>query len=313
MKRKIRSRVLMALAAAGALLFALLGPWNAGASQTDAAAVTASQDACHTVNNNMPKGNCGKFVQVYADNFNGGNVPVGAFSSCAGDGDFRCAGLKTKYPAYYTTMGAYPSGWPDTANPSNHSNGNSRRMGGEYRPEDTMSVVKNGTDGVMRVRMWHQGGGTSSSPAGLNHVAAPVPLKCMNLRYGKFSERWKVSGTLNGYKMAHLRYAGSEIDYPEAGGNFAGDPVSAFVHGFREYGTNGPGSWTAAHTSTYEITPSGVTFYLDGKKIGSVSGNNPDTTAWVLQNESSLAGGYAAAGTSVTLDTTWISCYRLAS
>lgn len=296
----------MALAATGALLLTLLGPWNAGAATKAAAVPTVSADACHTTTNAMPKGNCGKFVQVYADNFNAGTVPVGAFSGCAGDGNFKCAGLKAKYPAYYATLGAYPSGWPDTANPANHSNGNSRKTGGEYRPEDTMSVVKKGTDGVMRVRMWHQG----ASGSGLNHVAAPVPLKCMNLRYGKFSERFIVSGTLNGYKMAHLRYAGSEIDFPEAGGNFSGDSISAFVHGFREYGTDGPGAWTSAHTSTYEITPSGVTFYLDGKKIGSVSGNNPDTTAWVLQNESSLAGGYAAAGSSVTLDSTWISCYK---
>ncbi|MFJ5532512.1 glycosyl hydrolase family 16 [Streptomyces sp. NPDC093261] len=267
-------------------------------------AVTRSQDACHTTGTGMPHGDCGPFHQVFADDFNDQHVPLGAFSSCAGDGDFHCAGLK-KYGAVYRQMGAYPRGWYDTANPKNHSNGNDRSFGGEYRADDTTWIAPSAWgDGQLHVRMYRPSSGD-------NHVSAPVPLGCMNIRYGKFSERWRVHGTLDGFKMAHLHYGdASEVDFPEAGGNFADDPISAFVHDFTKYGTDAGGAkWTTWHTSTYEITPSGVTFYLDGKEIGHVAGNDPDTTPWVLQNESSLSGDYAARGSSVTIDTTWVTCY----
>ncbi|MFF1469151.1 LamG domain-containing protein [Streptomyces mirabilis] len=267
-----------------------------------ASALTPSQDACHTVSTAMPHGDCGSFRQVFADDFNGQHAPLGAFTSCAGDGDYRCAGLK-KYGALYNQIGAYPRGWYDTANPKNHSNGNTRTFGGEYRADDTTWIGPSSTgDGQLHVRMYRP-------QSGDNHVSAPVPLGCTNIRYGKFSERWRVHGSLDGFKTAHLRYASSEIDFPEAGENFAYDPISAFVHGFREYNATGAGRWTDWHTTTYEITPSGVTFYLDGREIGHVLGNNPDATAWVLQNESSLGGDYAAKGSSVQIDTTWLTCY----
>ncbi|MGW2692122.1 glycoside hydrolase family 16 protein [Streptomyces sp. NPDC001296] len=266
-------------------------------------AAAPSQDACHTVGDSMPHGDCGPFRQVFADDFNGQYVPLGAFTGCAGDGDFHCAGLRM-FGAVYQQFGAYPRGWYDTANPKNHSNGNTRTFGGEYRADDTTWIGPSSSgDGQLHVRMYRP-------PVGDNHVSASVPLGCMNIRYGKFSERWRVHGTLDGYKMAHLRYAGSEIDFPEAGENFAYDPISAFVHGFREYNADVFGRWTDWHTSTYEITPSGVTFYLDGRRIGGVSGDNPDATPWVLQNESSLGGHYAARGSSVQIDTTWLTCYR---
>ncbi|MGV9246445.1 glycoside hydrolase family 16 protein [Streptomyces sp. NPDC003710] len=293
-----RLRGVLALVPA-ALVATLLMPWQARGA-------TPSQDACHTLDNVMPRGDCGPFHQVFADNFNGQHIPLGAFSSCAGDGDYKCAGLRrygTGPGSVYLSLGAYPRGWYDTANPKNHSNGNTRTFGGEYRADDTTWIGPSITgDGQLHVRMYRP-------PAGDNHVAALVPLGCMNIRYGKFSERWRVHGTLDGYKMAHLRYAESEIDFPEAGENFAYDPISAFVHGFAEYNADAPAQWTDWHTSTYEITPSGVTFYLDGRRIGHVAGDNPDVTAWVLQNESSLGGNYAARGSSVQIDTTWVTCY----
>lgn len=292
---KILRRALMALVAVGALLLALSTP-----------ATAASQDACHATNNSMTAAACGKFTRVEGLNFNAVQVPVGAFSGCAGDGDFRCAGLRTAYPAYYSTLGAYPRGWYDTANPKNHSNGNSRTFGGEYRPDTTMSVIKDAAgDGQLKVHMFRPTG------AGDNNVAAPVPRQCMGLRYGKFTERTRVTARTDGFKMAHLRYTPNEIDYPEAGENFSSDPVSEFTHGFRESGADvAPNSaWTGWHTYSTEIVPGQVRFYLDGALVKTVAADFPDAADWVLQNESSLGGGYAAHGASADVLTSWLACY----
>lgn len=292
----------------------LIGALFLGPVSPAGAAVTPSQDACHVTTNAAPGGNCGAFHQVYRDSFNPGGtvaaVPLGSFSSCAGDGNFKCAGLKARYPHYYATLGAYPNGWGDTADPSNHSNGNNRTFGGKYDPPTTISVLKSSSgDGIMRVHMWR------SSSGGSNHVAAPVPLGCMGLRYGKFTERFAVSARTPGYKMAHLRYTPNEVDYPEAGGNFSGDPISEFTHGFSESGADAAGnaSWTGYHTYSTEIVPGSVRFYYDGKLFKTVHADFPDRADWVLQNESALAGAYAAKGSSVNIDTSWITCYSLAT
>ncbi len=297
----IMKKILTALAALCLAAAAILLP---GGPAT-AADVFPSQDACHAVNNAAPQGDCGPFDLLYRETFNAAPVPVGTFRDCAGDGDFRCEGARGT--RYYTTLGAYPRGWYDTANPRNHSNGNDRTFGGEYRADDTMSVVRSapGADGMMRVRMYRPSG------AGDNHVAAPVPLKCMNLRYGKFTERFRVRSLTDGFKVAHLRYTPNEIDYPEAGGNFAGDPVSLFNHGFDEFGKDvAPNSaWLGWHTYSLELTPGHVKAYLDGRLVVDRAADFPDAAAWILQNESSLSGGYAAHGSSVILDSTWLACY----
>jgi hypothetical protein len=294
-KNKIWSRALLALAAVGALLFGLTGPWSAGA-------VTPSQDACKTVNNNTPRGDCGPFKQVYAENFNAQTVPVGAFSQCAGEGDFRCAGLKTKYPRYYSTLGAYPVGWTDTA--GHNGDGNSGPVPGDYRPDKTMSVIKSSTgDGQMRVRMTYSGG--------RNQVAAVVPVKC-NFRYGKVTERFIVRGPLSDrFKMAHLRYTPDEIDYPEAGGTFK-DPIYEYTHGFASSAAQAaPNSaWTSWHTYSTEITPGKVKFYFDGKLFKTVSGDYPRSAFWILQNESALGVSRVSGPTSQVIDTTWLTCYK---
>ena len=285
------------------------------ASRAGAADVFPSEDACHVTNNDTPRGDCGPFKQIYRETFNTYRVPVGGFSRCGGDGDHHCAGLNTrnadgsyKYPGgphYYSTLGAYPNGWPDTATSGADGNGG-RTFGGYYRPQDTTSVIKqpNG-DGQLRVKMWR------SSSGGSVHSAAPVPLRCMDLRYGKFTERFIVRTTTNGYKAAHLHYSPDEIDYPEAGGNFATDPISVFTHGFREYGRDvAPNSaWRSWHTYSQEIVPGKVRIYFDGKLVASITGDYPRSTPWVLQNEAALAGGYAAPGSSVTIDTTGLTCY----
>lgn len=283
----------------------LTGAYVFSVTPAQAADTFPSQDACAVTNNNMPSGNCGLFTQVLAENFNAEQYPVGRVKNCAGDGDFRCEGLAGT--RYYNTIGAYPTGWPDTATSGADGNGG-RTFGGYYHPEDTVSFNKSSTgDGQMRVHMFRPTAG------GSNHVAAVVPRQCMNLRYGKYTERFKVSAIVDGYKMAHLRYTPNEVDYPEAGGNFKSDPVSVFTHGFKESGADvAPNStWTDKyHTYSTEIVPGSLRFYLDGKLVRTVSADFPDAADWILQNESALAGGYAAKGSSVDIDTSWVTCYK---
>lgn len=286
---------LAAGAAAGALVCATALP--AGAADTFPA-----QDACHRSDNYTPRGNCGPFTQVYAEDFGSQSVPVGAFSGCAGDGDFRCEGLKTSYPRYYSTLGAYPRGWTDTA--GHNGDGNSGPVPGDYRPDTTMSVYKTAAnDGQMRVRMRYVNG--------RNQVAAPVPLKC-NFRYGKVSERLIVRGPLSDrFKMAHLRYTPDEIDYPEAGGTFK-DPVYEYTHGFASSAAQAaPNSaWTSWHTYSTEIVPGRVRFYFDGRLFKTVNGDFPTSAYWILQNESALGVGSVSGPTTQTIDSTWLACYR---
>lgn len=293
---KIRTRALTAATAVGAL--SLLGL----ASPASAADTFPSQDACHVRNNNTPRGNCGVFTQTYAEDFGALQAPVGAFSGCS-PSTFACSGLKAKYGRYYRTLGAYPSGWDDTA--GSGADGNSGPVPGVYRPERTVSVYKTPeNDGQMRVRM--------TSNGSVNSVAALVPLKC-TFRYGKFSERLIVRTRTPGYKMAHLHYSPDEIDYPEAGGAFATDTVSAYTHGFKESNTTvAPGSaWTSWHTYSTEVVPGHVRIYYDGRLVRDIAATYPRSTEWVLQNESALGNAVGAApGSSVTIDTTWLACYR---
>ncbi len=247
-----------------------------------------------------PAYGAGTFTLVYSDSFNE-TAPQGAFSGCAGDGDFKCAGLKAAHPHYYSTLGAYPNGWPDTATQRGYA------QGGYYRPQSTISVIRQSNgDGQLRVKM--------TSDGTVNKVAAVVPRKCMNMRYGKFSERFVVRTRTAGFKTVPLHYGpnGEEVDYPEAGGDFSQDPISVFTHGFKESATDvAPnGSWTSWHTYTQERVPGQLRFYLDGRLVKTVGSDYPVATDWILQSESALNNQQAAAGSSVTIDTTWVSCYK---
>lgn len=292
----IRTKAVMAVSALGLACFVPAGPAHA-------ADVFPSQDACHARNNSAPAGNCGPFTLVMKENFNAVQVPAGAFSGCV-DGSFACSGLKSKYPTYYAELGAYPTGWPDTA--GNGADGNSGPVPGEYHPEKAVSVIKDASgDGQMRVHM--------TSTGSLNSVAAVVPRKC-TFRYGKFTERTRVSSLARRFKMAHLHYAPEEIDYPEAGGSFGQDPISEFTHGFNESGADAAGnsSWTSWHTFSQEVVPNHVRFYIDGKLFKTVNADYPKTTEWVLQNESALGVSesyVSGAAKSVDIDTSWIACY----
>ena len=293
----MRKRLLALSVAAGAVLALAVTP-RAYASPA------AVQDPCG-VSAAMPPGDCGPFRSVFGENFNGDNVPLGSFSDCDHNPESPsqyCGGLPAGYRKEFW---AYPRGWYDTANPKNHSNGNSRSFGGEYRADDTTWVGPSSTgDGQLHVRMFRPNSGD-------NHVAAIVPTKCGFLGYGKYSERFRVSQDNPGFKVAHLFYASQEIDYPEAGGSFRDDPSpEGFVHGSTEATYVSGDSWNSWHTYSIEIVPNEIKFYLDGTLRKVVRDNFTDKTNWVLQNESSLSGAYAVRGSSVQIDTTWVKCWK---
>lgn len=290
-------RVATALAGAALVL---------GTGAVPVSAQTVVQDPCG-VSASMPAGDCGPhWASKWGENFNGDTIRTGQFSDCdhgAESPDETCLGLPSGYRGEFW---AYPRGWYDTANPKNHSNGNSRSFGGEYRADDTVSVsTRTGTsDGQLHVRMYRPSSGD-------NHVAAIVAKPCAFMGYGKYSERFIVRDPSPGFKLAHLLFGANEVDFPEAGGSFADDPtIEGFTHGFVESSYASGAYWGGWHTTSIEIAPSYVRFYLDGQLVKTVLGHNTDKTNWVLQNESSLSGAYAKVGEDVHIDTTWVKCWR---
>lgn len=289
------------VAAVGAAVMAALSL----APTTSTAAVTPSADACRTTSTSMPRGNCGPFRQVFAENFNGDSVPLGSFRDCNHNADRKtayCGGLTGSYRADWW---AYPNTWPDTA--KSGADGNvGRTVGGTYHPEDTVSVGPASTgDGRMSIRMWRPASG------GDVHSAAVVPKKVMEQAYGKFSARIRVVKAAPGYKSAWLHYGGGcEIDYPEQ--NWT-DTITAFHHpcngGQQGYFPTGA-RWTEWHSVTTEWTPGHVRFYLDGRLIGHDTRGVPSRPlSWVMQNESALYGPNATPGSSAQMDITWVTAY----
>jgi hypothetical protein len=178
---------------------------------------------------------------------------------------------------------------------------------GYYEPQDTVWI----SGGQMHVRLFRNRG------TGHNASAAVVPMKAFGQRYGKFVETWNVSKTAVGFKSAHLLWPvdGShccENDFPEADWDGKKD-IFAFSH--NSSGRNA--FWFSAgvpfsdvwHTSTIAWTPSSVTMYLDGKKLGTSSVTPTGAEEWVLQNESSLDGERAALGSSAQMNIRYVAVY----
>ncbi|MGW2930555.1 glycoside hydrolase family 16 protein [Streptomyces sp. NPDC001156] len=271
---------------------------------TDAA--TPSEDACHTTGDMLPRGDCGPFHQVFAENFDGDVVPLGSFSDCDHDADTRrayCGGLTGSYRADWW---AYPRGWYDTADPRNHSDANDRVLGGEYRADDTVWVgPAAGGDGRMHIRMYRPASG------GDLHVAAVVPRAVMQQAYGKYSARVRVVRAALGYKSAWLFYGGGcEMDMYEQSWvdtvHFFHHPCDGRPQGHADTGE----PFTEWHTVSLEWTPGRARYYLDGHLyLGDRRGVASRPLSWVLQNESALYGPYAAPGSWAQMDITWVTAY----
>ncbi len=264
----------------------------------------SSSSACGPSGVCVPVGNVPGWNQIYETDFPG-KVPVGAFSGCGYGTDAAqtyCAGLR-RYGSYYDDWWAYPSGWPDTAQECIENNDKCPYfdfhppVGGFYEPQDAVSVG----GGAMHIRMHRPDTG------GSNVVATVVPKACMDQLYGMYTERFKVIQEDPGFQSAHLFYQGGfEIDFPE---NPYGTTISAYTHpGGANFSTRA--TWTQWHTSKIEWTSHAVSFYLDGRLVGTTSKDVPDIPmTWILQNESSIKGPYAQPGARAELDIAWVACY----
>lgn len=223
----------------------------------------------------MPIGDLPGWKQVFREEFNKGNVPIGAFPG----------------PAYSAKWSAgYKDGTPDTAGQKGTKSG--------YYPSKVLSV-KNG------MLDWYL-----HSEKGISMGAAPAPKipndsnrdksllpRHNSLMYGRISVRFKAD-SLRGYKVAWLLWPDSgvwprdgEINFPE------GDLAKTF-YGAAHYRGNDPAAsdmfqshttFTDWHVATIEWTPGKVEFILDGRSLGASTTLTPNTPMhYILQSESCL-------------------------
>lgn len=174
-----------------------------------------------------------------------------------------------------------------------------------YRCTGAVSVHRSAGDGQLRVKAFRPADG------GDVREVTVVPLACRNIRYGKFTERLIVRSADDGYKLAHERPAPDEVSFPEAGGNLASDRVGWFTHGFSERSrlVAGNETWTGWHTYSTEVKPGRVSFFLDGRLVGTATGDYPRAADWLLRTGAGL-DGLPARGSSAAVDTTWVTCYK---
>ena len=223
----------------------------------------------------------------------------GSFSGCnnyAGTVHAYCSGLPAGLRSQWW---AYPYPWPDTATEQH------RRLGGYYDPSHTVWISGN----QMHIRMFRV--------TSWIHAAAVLPKAAIGMVYGKYMERFRVTpGSSPGYKSAHLLWPttaplGDEVDFPEGPWNSS---FCVFVHSVHETTQRNfcPGlRWTSWHTSEIEWTPHNLTFYLDGREIGAVTGiwvpHQP--MAWIIQNESALGGEQAPDHSSAQINISSVAVY----
>jgi hypothetical protein len=225
-------------------------------------------------------------------------APLGSFG---GGGNGPSVDAPDLPSALKSQWGAYPSGWADTATQRGLP------VGGYYDPGTTVWI----SGGQMHIKLWR---GASGSV----HSAALVPLAAQGRTYGKYVETFRVSQVATGYKSAHLLWPSSgdqdtssfEVDYPE---NEWDTGISAYVHDGNDpqQSFSASNSWTSWHTTEIDWTPTSLSFYLDGKQVGSTTSGVPNEPMdWIIQNESALNGESAAPNSSAQMDISYVAYYR---
>lgn len=225
---------------------------------------------------------------------------LGAFSGC--DHYDRtpyayCGGLPASLRSQWW---AYPYPWPDSATEVHIP------LGGYYDPAHTVWI----SGGQMHIRLFRD--------TTWIHSAAVVPKAAIGLLYGAYIERFSVNPEpYLGYKSSHLLWPTSsplsfEVDFPESQWNL---PIDAHVHAGpaqRGFATDTP--WTGWHTSEIDWAPGKLTFYLDDKYIGTLTGKwVPDERmSWIIQNESAIGGEQAPERSSAEISFSYLAVYSYA-
>jgi beta-glucanase (GH16 family) len=221
----------------------------------------------------LPAGDLPGWKQVFREDFDQGNVPVGGFPG----------------PAYAAKWSAgYVDGTPDTAGQRGAKSG--------YYPSKVLSVRNGMLDWYL-----HTENGVSMGAAPTPKIpnSSTSPHRDNSFLYGRFSVRFKAD-PLRGFKTAWLLWPDSgiwprdgELDYPE------GDLSTKFygaVHkmGNDPYATDVFSSgttFTQWHVATMEWSPGKVEFFLDGRSIGAGTSKTPNVPMhYILQTEACLFG-----------------------
>jgi hypothetical protein len=229
------------------------------------------------------------------------SVRLGQFSGCdnnVNSADAYCSNLPASLRSQWW---AYPSGWPDTATERNYP------VGGYYDPAHTVWI----SGGQMHIRLFR----TNSWV----HSAALIPKAADDVKYGKFIETFSVSQVSPGYKSAHMLWPTGtgqdyEVDFPE---NAWDAGICAYSHSTyqADQASFCPNvGWTGWHTSEIDWAPGSLTFYLDGRQIGHLTGNWVPATnmSWIIQNESALTGPPAAKNSSAQINISHVAVYSYA-
>lgn len=242
----------------------------------------------------MPRGNSPGWHQVFADNFDQ-TVPLGKFPAAVSA----------------TWSHTYPDGFKDTSKQ------------GRYEPTKVVSIEH----GVMNIHVHTQDG---------VHMAAAVLPTIIGaqgsdggLLYGRYSLRLRADAA-TGYKLAVLLWPDSEIwptdgeiDFPEVPNLSA--PILGFVHhqggttAVDQVGFTTDQTFAEWHTATITWLPTGVSFALDGKVIGTAYARIPNTPMhMIIQAETTIAGPVPTDSEAANIQIDWLtidtpSCNRAMS
>lgn len=221
----------------------------------------------------MPVGDLPGWRQVFAEDFNEGDVGIGGFPG----------------PIYSQRWSEnYFDGTPDTA--AQQQPKGARTSG--YFPSKVLSVH----DGVLDVFL-HSENGVAMGAAPSPIVGGATQRPWNSQVYGRYSVRFKADA-LAGFKIAWLLWPDSkqwpedgEIDFPEGELSrviyAALHSVGPDGHGAEQFRPNA--SFTSWHTATTEWRPGRIEFFLDGVSIGVATAGIPyKPMHYILQTESCL-------------------------
>lgn len=222
----------------------------------------------------LPIGDLPGWKQVFREEFDKGDVPIGAFPG----------------PAYSAKWSAgYKDGTPDTAGQKGAKSG--------YYPSKVLSVKNGMLDWYLHTENGISMGAAPTPKIPNNSARAGLLPRHNSLLYGRISVRFKAD-TLRGFKAAWLLWPDSgvwprdgEIDFPE------GDLAKEF-YGAAHYRGNDPTAsdmfrsqttFVDWHVATMEWSPGKVEFFLDGRSLGASTTATPNTPMhYILQTESCL-------------------------
>jgi len=233
----------------------------------------------------MPVGDLDGWRQIFAEDFTT-PAPLGQFTAVYGNRWF-----------------AYPSPWTDTSGR------------GTYDPAKVLSV----SNGVLDWYL-HTDNGTPCVGA----VVPKLPGSASGGQtYGKYTFRFR-AGTIPGYKLVILLWPDSdnwgegEIDFPEVGELTAGKDgqMNAYLHAPGAYAQS---QWlptgivaadTGWHTASIEWRRDTLTYYLDGRLVGTQTSGIPSTPFHlVFQMETNIGGPAPSPSSAGHIQLDWVSIY----